>query len=144
MSERSLEQRITRAALTATGLHRSFMQGPREINVLRGANLEIWPGQTVALVGPSGAGKSTLLHILGLLERPDSGSVVIGGEECGALDDAARTRVRRSEVGFIYQFHHLLVEFSAGSMRDEIRASISRVNGALTVSTKVTVSSRMR
>jgi len=108
-----LEQRITRAALTATGLHRSFMQGPREINVLRGANLEIWPGQTVALVGPSGAGKSTLLHILGLLERPDSGSVVIGGEECGALDDAARTRVRRSEVGFIYQFHHLLVEFSA-------------------------------
>ncbi len=89
------------------------MQGPREINVLRGANLEIWPGQTVALVGPSGAGKSTLLHILGLLERPDSGSVVIGGEECGALDDAARTRVRRSEVGFIYQFHHLLVEFSA-------------------------------
>lgn len=89
------------------------MQGPREINVLRGANLEIWPGQTVALVGPSGAGKSTLLHILGLLERPDSGSVVIGAEECGALDDAARTRLRRSEVGFIYQFHHLLVEFTA-------------------------------
>ncbi len=89
------------------------MQGPREINVLRGADLEIWPGETVALVGPSGAGKSTLLHILGLLERPDSGSVVIGGMDCGGLDDGARTRLRRSEVGFIYQFHHLLVEFSA-------------------------------
>ena len=89
------------------------MQGPREINVLRGADLEIWPGQTVALVGPSGAGKSTLLHILGLLERPDSGSVVIGGLDSTDLDDSARTRVRRTEVGFVYQFHHLLVEFSA-------------------------------
>jgi len=104
---------VTRPALSATGLQRKFMQGPREINVLRGAVLEIWPGQTVALVGPSGAGKSTLLHILGLLERPDSGSVAIGGQECSELDDAARTRVRRTEVGFVYQFHHLLVEFSA-------------------------------
>jgi len=104
---------VTRPALSATGLQRKFMQGPREINVLRGAALEIWPGQTVALVGPSGAGKSTLLHILGLLERPDSGSVAIGGQECSELDDAARTRVRRTEVGFVYQFHHLLVEFSA-------------------------------
>ena len=108
-----MEQRVTRPALSASGLHRKFMQGPREINVLRGADLEIWPGQTVALVGPSGAGKSTLLHILGLLERPDSGSVVIGGQDCGGLDDGARPRLRRSEVGFIYQFHHLLVEFSA-------------------------------
>jgi len=108
-----VEQRITRPALRASDLHRTFMQGPREINVLSGANLEIWPGQTVALVGPSGAGKSTLLHILGLLERPDSGSVVIGGQECADLDDASRTRLRRSEVGFVYQFHHLLVEFSA-------------------------------
>lgn len=108
-----MEQRITRPALRASDLHRTFMQGPREINVLSGANLEIWPGQTVALVGPSGAGKSTLLHILGLLERPDSGSVVIGGQECADLDDASRTRLRRSEVGFVYQFHHLLVEFSA-------------------------------
>jgi lipoprotein-releasing system ATP-binding protein len=108
-----VEQRVTRPALSASGLHRKFVQGPREINVLRGADLEIWPGETVALVGPSGAGKSTLLHILGLLERPDSGSVVIGGMDCGGLDDGARTRLRRSEVGFIYQFHHLLVEFSA-------------------------------
>jgi len=104
---------VTRAALTASGLYRSFRQGPREINVLQGANLEIWPGEAVALVGPSGAGKSTLLQIVGLLERPDSGSVVIGGEECSTLDDGARTRLRRAEVGFIYQFHHLLVEFSA-------------------------------
>ena len=108
-----MEQRVTRAALSASGLHRKFMQGPREINVLRGAKLEIWPGETVALVGPSGAGKSTLLHILGLLERPDSGGVTIGGQDCTGLDDAARTRVRRTEVGFIYQFHHLLVELSA-------------------------------
>jgi len=108
-----VEQRITQPALKASGLRRSFRQGPREINVLRGAELEIWPGETVALVGPSGAGKSTLLHILGLLERPDSGSVAIGGQECAELDDGSRTRVRRTEVGFIYQFHHLLVEFSA-------------------------------
>ncbi|MFP3921955.1 MAG: ABC transporter ATP-binding protein [Dichotomicrobium sp.] len=108
-----MEQRITRPALRASGLHRSFWQGPREINVLRGADLEIWPGQTVALVGPSGAGKSTLLQILGLLEQPDKGTVTIGDLECAALDDAARTQVRRTEVGFVYQFHHLLVEFSA-------------------------------
>ena len=108
-----MEQRITQPALKASGLHRCFRQGPREIHVLRGAELEIWPGETVALVGPSGAGKSTLLQILGLLERPDSGSVSIGGQECADLDDLSRTRVRRTEVGFVYQFHHLLVEFSA-------------------------------
>jgi lipoprotein-releasing system ATP-binding protein len=95
------------------GLTRSFRQGEREITVLNGASAAIFPGEAVALVGPSGAGKSTLLHIAGLLESPDAGSVVIGGQDCAKLDDDARTRIRRSEVGFIYQFHQLLPEFSA-------------------------------
>lgn len=108
-----MEQRVTKAVLRATGLKRSFRQGPREIHVLRGAEVQIFPGEAVALVGPSGAGKSTLLHILGLLEKPESGSVFIGEQECGALSDGERTRVRRTEIGFVYQFHHLLPEFSA-------------------------------
>jgi lipoprotein-releasing system ATP-binding protein len=94
-------------------LRRSFRQGEREINVLTGASVELYRGQAVALVGPSGAGKSTLLHIAGLLETPDSGRVIVGGRDCAALDDGARTRIRRVEMGFIYQFHQLLPEFSA-------------------------------
>ncbi|MGL4396354.1 MAG: ABC transporter ATP-binding protein, partial [Hyphomicrobium sp.] len=92
---------------------RSFKQGAREIHVLQGANAELWPGQAVALVGPSGAGKSTLLHITGLLEQPSRGRIIINGRDCGALSEAERTRLRRSEIGFIYQFHQLLPEFSA-------------------------------
>ncbi|MCH9764542.1 MAG: ABC transporter ATP-binding protein [Alphaproteobacteria bacterium] len=94
-------------------LHRSFQQGGREIRVLTGASADIFPGQCVALVGPSGAGKSTLLHIAGLLESPDRGRVVVAGDDCGRLDDDHRTRVRRKTMGFIYQFHQLLPEFSA-------------------------------
>lgn len=94
-------------------LRRSFRQGTREINVLAGASVDVWPGQCVALVGPSGAGKSTLLHVAGLLETPDSGHVVVAGRDCATLDDHDRTRIRRSEMGFIYQFHQLLPEFSA-------------------------------
>lgn len=108
-----MEQRLTKPALRAAGLKRSFRQGHRDIHVLRGAHVEIFPGQAVALVGPSGAGKSTLLQILGLLERPDSGAVYIGERECGRLSDRERTRIRRNEIGFVYQFHHLLPEFSA-------------------------------
>jgi lipoprotein-releasing system ATP-binding protein len=81
--------------------------------VLNGVDLVLRPGEVVALVGPSGAGKSTMLHIAGLLERPDGGAVVIGGEDCGSLNDERRTMLRRSEIGFVYQFHHLLPEFSA-------------------------------
>jgi len=99
--------------LRLAGLRRSFHQGPREIKVLDGASIEIFPGQAVALVGPSGAGKSTLLHIAGLLESADGGSVAIDGRECMGLSDGERTRVRRSEMGFVYQFHQLLPEFSA-------------------------------
>ncbi|MFA5949841.1 MAG: ABC transporter ATP-binding protein [Hyphomicrobium sp.] len=99
--------------LRLEGLRRSFHQGAREINVLAGASLDLMAGQAVALVGPSGAGKSTLLHIAGLLETPDAGRVIVAGRDCAALSDGDRTRIRRTDMGFIYQFHQLLPEFSA-------------------------------
>ncbi|HTP37054.1 MAG TPA: ABC transporter ATP-binding protein [Methyloceanibacter sp.] len=94
-------------------LERGYTQGNRRIDVLKAASASFFPGETVALLGPSGAGKSTLLHIAGLLERPDKGAVIINGVECGKLSDSEQTRMRRMEVGFVYQFHHLLPEFSA-------------------------------
>lgn len=94
-------------------VRRSFRQGARAIDVLTGVTAELWAGQSVALVGPSGSGKSTLLHIAGLLEPPTSGAVVVGGRDCAGLSEADRTRLRRREIGFIYQFHQLLPEFSA-------------------------------
>jgi lipoprotein-releasing system ATP-binding protein len=94
-------------------LERAYAQGERLIEVLRGATASFYPGEAVALLGPSGAGKSTLLHIAGLLEQPDRGAVIIDGINCGNLGDAERTRMRRAEIGFVYQFHHLLPEFSA-------------------------------
>lgn len=100
-------------ALALDQVVRAFKQGTREIRVLNGASAELWPGQAVALVGPSGAGKSTLLHIAGLLERPDAGQVMVNGRHCAGMGDDARTRVRRVEIGFVYQFHQLLPEFSA-------------------------------
>ena len=100
-------------ALRLERLDRSFTQGNRRIDVLKQASASFYPGETVALLGPSGAGKSTLLHIAGLLERPDAGEVAINGVACGRLNDSERTRMRRMEVGFVYQFHHLLPEFSA-------------------------------
>jgi len=83
------------------------------LEILRGASLTIGRGELVALVAPSGAGKSTLLHVTGLLERPDGGDVLLGGKSCGAMNDDQRTAVRRTDIGFVYQFHHLLPEFSA-------------------------------
>ena len=100
-------------ALALRGVTRTFRQGERALKVLRGVDLTLVRGELVALVGPSGAGKSTLLHIAGLLERPDGGSVEVGGVACSTLSDADRTRIRRDTVGFVYQFHHLLPEFSA-------------------------------
>jgi lipoprotein-releasing system ATP-binding protein len=94
-------------------LRRTFKQGDREIPVLHGASAELYPGEAVALVGPSGAGKSTLLHIAGLLETPDGGQVVVNGYDCAQLGDGDRTRMRRGTMGFVYQFHQLLPEFSA-------------------------------
>jgi lipoprotein-releasing system ATP-binding protein len=94
-------------------VRRIFRLAGTELRVLDGIDLALRPGEIVALVGPSGAGKSTLLHLAGLLERPDGGAVLIGGEDCGGLSDERRTLLRRSEIGFVYQFHHLLPEFSA-------------------------------
>src|SRR6516225_12128262 len=101
------------ATLELRGVRRVFKQAGTELQVLNGVDLALQPGEVVALVGPSGAGKSTLLHLAGLLERPDGGIVLIGGEDCGSLSDERRTLLRRSEIGFVYQFHHLLPEFSA-------------------------------
>jgi lipoprotein-releasing system ATP-binding protein len=94
-------------------IDRHYRQGDVTLDILKGAELAIWPGQSVALIAPSGAGKSTLLHIAGLLERPDSGEVYVDQIATLALSDAERTRLRRTEIGFVYQFHHLLMEFSA-------------------------------
>jgi len=100
--------------LRLSGITKAYNHGkPNEVTVLRGIDLEIARGEVVALVAPSGAGKSTLLHIAGLLDTPDAGTVGIGGVDMTGKRDAARTAVRRSDVGFIYQFHHLLPEFSA-------------------------------
>ncbi|MAI49004.1 MAG: ABC transporter [Rhodospirillaceae bacterium] len=100
-------------ALVLTNIERTFRQAGNDLPVLRGAAVSIAPGETVALVGPSGAGKSTLLHIAGLLERPDRGEVIVDGEACSDLTDDRRTALRRTAIGFIYQFHHLLAEFTA-------------------------------
>ena len=105
---------MSEPALALEQVVRTFAQGGDErLEVLRGATLAVMPGEMVALVGPSGAGKSTLLHVAGLLEAPQSGEILIGGEPCSGLDDAKRTRLRRNRLGFVYQFHHLLPEFSA-------------------------------
>lgn len=102
-------------ALALRGVHRAFPEaaGSRRLEVLRGVDLTIKAGEIVALVGPSGAGKSTLLHIAGLLEKPDSGRVVLDGHDYSQAGEAARTQARRAYLGFVYQFHHLLPEFSA-------------------------------
>ncbi len=92
---------------------RTYHQAGTDLHVLRGASLSLMTGEIVALVGPSGCGKSTFLHVAGLLERPDGGEVIIDGEACGALADERRTALRRDAIGFVYQFHHLLPEFSA-------------------------------
>lgn len=97
--------------LHVEGLHKAYRKG--EIAVLRGVDLTIAKGEVVALVAPSGAGKSTLLHIAGLLDVPDSGSVRLAGRDMGGLGDAQRTEARRRDIGFVYQFHHLLPEFTA-------------------------------
>ena len=96
-----------------SGIEKSYAEGSRRLVVLDGADMSLRAGEAVALIAPSGAGKSTLLHIAGLLEKPDKGSLRIGGLDIETLNDAKRTRIRRQEIGFVYQFHHLLPEFSA-------------------------------
>jgi lipoprotein-releasing system ATP-binding protein len=105
---------MSEPALALCGIAKTYGRGhPGEVAVLRGVDLAIAPGEVVALVAPSGAGKSTLLHIAGLLDQADEGAVLIGGQDMTRLPDRRRTAARRAEVGFVYQFHHLLPEFTA-------------------------------
>jgi lipoprotein-releasing system ATP-binding protein len=122
MNDTMLETRTETAAqagaedppiLFLHGIDRHYRQGGVTLDILKGAELALWPGQSVALVAPSGAGKSTLLHIAGLLEHPDEGEVYVDQIATSQLSDAERTRIRRVDIGFVYQFHHLLMEFSA-------------------------------
>ncbi len=109
-------------------IRRIYAQAGRSLNVLQDISLSIEPGEIVALVGPSGSGKSTLLHIAGLLDSPDYGTLTLDGQNCAELDDAARTAIRRDMIGFIYQSHHLLPEFTAceNIMMPQMISGVSR------------------
>ena len=100
-------------AVFLQAVERRYHQGEITLEILNQADFAVWAGQSVALIGPSGAGKSTLLHVAGLLEHPDGGEVFIEGLPTSTLSDGERTRIRRNEIGFVYQFHHLLGEFTA-------------------------------
>jgi lipoprotein-releasing system ATP-binding protein len=104
---------MSEPVLALRGVTRSYRTGEGELQVLKGCDLDVYPGEVIGLIGPSGSGKSSLLHAAGLLERPTTGQIFIEGKDCSALPDAARTRLRLGLIGFIYQFHHLLPEFSA-------------------------------
>ncbi len=104
---------MSASILQLSNIHRSYVQGSRRLDVLCGIDIELKAGELVALVAPSGAGKSTLLHIAGLLEQPDTGEVIIQNVQAHSLGDMQRTHLRSCNIGFVYQFHHLLPEFSA-------------------------------
>ncbi|KSB91592.1 ABC transporter [Caulobacter vibrioides] len=99
--------------LSLRGVERTYVTEAGKLTVLRGADLDVYPGEVVGLIGPSGSGKSSLLHAAGLLERPDAGIIAVDGKDCSKLSERQRTKVRLSTVGFVYQFHHLLPEFTA-------------------------------
>ena len=99
--------------LSLRGIARTYRSGDRQLEVLKSIDLDLYPGELVGLIGPSGSGKSSLLHAAGLLERPTAGQVLIGGQDCTPMGEKARTQVRLNQIGFVYQFHHLLAEFSA-------------------------------
>lgn len=102
-----------KTVLKLSGVDRHYGQGDTVLSILKGADFELRAGEIVALVAPSGTGKSTLLHLAGLLEHPDAGEIFINGEDCGHQSDDRRTAIRRGDIGFVYQFHHLLPEFTA-------------------------------
>ena len=104
---------MSEPVLSLRGVTRTYETAQGGLTVLKGVDLDLFPGELVGLIGPSGSGKSSLLHAAGLLERPTSGEIRIDGDDVGALDERARTRLRLSRVGFVYQFHHLLPEFDA-------------------------------
>ena len=118
--------------LAARSVTKNYRLGKQEIPVLRGVDLDVHESEMVALLGASGAGKSTLLHTAGLLERPDAGDVTLGGRACGRLSDDERTAIRRNDIGFVYQFHHLLPEFSAleNIMMPQIIKGLTRTEAA--------------
>jgi lipoprotein-releasing system ATP-binding protein len=115
-------------ALTLRDVVRTYVQAGNKLPVLRGVSFTVKAGETAALVGPSGAGKSTLLHLAGLLEKPDGGAVQLGGRDCGRMNDEERTAIRRATIGFVYQFHQLLPEFSAAEnvMLPQMIAGVSK------------------
>lgn len=104
---------MSEPVLTIRGLRRTYKSGDKTLTVLNGVDLDVRPGEIVGLIGPSGSGKSSLLHAAGLLEHPDAGQIVIEGRDCSDLSDRQRTRVRLGTIGFVYQAHHLLAEFTA-------------------------------
>ena len=139
---------MSEPVLVTEDLKRSFTQGDVTIDVLRGVDLAVQPGEIVGLLGPSGSGKSTLLQAVGLLEGGFEGSIRLNGEEAAALDDDGRTRVRRNLLGFVYQFHHLLPEFNAvenvvlpqlvrGAHADAARRRAKDLLGALGLSARL-------
>jgi len=128
MSEAAVETALL-PTLRLTGVVRRYREGDGFLEILRGADAVLWPHQATALVAPSGAGKSTLLHIAGLLEQPDAGEVEIGGRPTSGMNDSQRTSLRRNQIGFVYQFHHLLPEFTAveNVMTPQMIAGLPRV-----------------
>jgi lipoprotein-releasing system ATP-binding protein len=104
---------LSEPVLSLKGVARTYRTGEGALEVLRGVDLDVFPGEVVGLIGPSGSGKSSLLHAAGLLEHPTEGRVIVAGEDCSRLNDRERTRLRLGLIGFVYQFHHLLPEFSA-------------------------------
>jgi lipoprotein-releasing system ATP-binding protein len=130
-------------------VERHYRQGEERLDILNGADLAVWAGESVALVAPSGSGKSTLLHVAGLLEHPDAGDVYVDGRATSGLPDAERTRIRRTEIGFVYQSHHLLPEFTAlenvmlpqmirGLVRAEARRRSAEILGYLGLGARLT------
>jgi lipoprotein-releasing system ATP-binding protein len=134
--------------LSLRGVERVYKTEAGDLPVLRGVDIDVYPGEVVGLIGPSGSGKSSLLHSAGLLERPDAGLVALGGRDCSKLSERVRTRIRLGTVGFVYQFHHLLPEFSAlenvampgmiaGRSRAEANARAQELLGELGLTARV-------